>query len=124
MLKKREYPFLPSQKGPYVHSVIHENTLYISGLTAQETTSQKKEFLDQAQEVLSQIDNILEYEGRNKSDLIKLTIFIKDIEQTSNLRKALFQFYDGNLPACSLVEVSNLIHPDLKLEIEAIAAMV
>lgn len=39
------------------------------------------------------------------------------------IRKQLFDFYEGYLPACSLVEVSRLIHPDLHIEIEAVVAL-
>ena len=77
----------------------------------------------QATEILSQISQVLDDEDCSRSDLIKLTIFVTDITLLSLIREQLFEFYQGHLPACSLDEVSALIHPDLKIEIEAIAAL-
>ncbi|CAM3589081.1 Endoribonuclease L-PSP [Vibrio aerogenes CECT 7868] len=62
-------------------------------------------------------------ESCSKSDLVKLTIYVKEMGQLGQIREILFEFYEGHLPACSLVEVSQLIHPDLHIEIEAIVAL-
>ncbi|THB75037.1 MAG: RidA family protein, partial [Desulfobulbaceae bacterium] len=51
------------------------------------------------------------------------TIFVKEIEKLTTIREQLFTFYEGNLPACSLVEISNLILPELRIEIEATLAL-
>jgi enamine deaminase RidA (YjgF/YER057c/UK114 family) len=45
------------------------------------------------------------------------------MSELGSLRELLFDFYGEYLPACSLVEVSKLIHPDLKVEIEITAAL-
>ncbi|NOH71669.1 RidA family protein [Vibrio pectenicida] len=123
MIKKCSYDFLPAIAGPYVHATKHNQTLYISGLTAFGTDAQCGGVTEQAMEILSQISQVLDHEDCSRSDLIKLTIFVTDITLLSLIREHLFEFYQGHLPACSLVEVSALIHPDLKIEIEAIAAL-
>ncbi|GAA5443041.1 2-iminobutanoate/2-iminopropanoate deaminase [Microbulbifer sp. NBRC 101763] len=123
MLSRRDYPFLPKPKGPMTHAVIHEKSLYISGLTAMGTDAQAEDLTEQIREILSQLKKVLDYEGLTKSDLIKLTIFIKEIDKLGIIREELFSFYDSHYPACSLVEVSNLVHADLKIEIEAVAAI-
>jgi enamine deaminase RidA (YjgF/YER057c/UK114 family) len=117
------YPNLPQIAGPYVHATKHNGTLYISGLTAYGTDAQTLDMAAQAKEVLNQIAQVVEHEKRSKSDLIKLTIFVRDMSKLTSIRELLFEFYDGYLPACSLVEVSKLIHPDLKIEIEAVVAL-
>lgn len=123
MVTRITYDTLPSIAGPYVHATKHKGTLYISGLTAFGTESQSGDLVTQSETILEQISSVLESEQRRKSDLIKLTIFVRDISQLSKIRELLFQFYEGNLPACSLVEVSKLIHPDLLVEIEATVAL-
>ncbi|MFA1645203.1 MAG: RidA family protein, partial [Enterobacteriaceae bacterium] len=40
-LLRKNYPELGEVKAPYVHSVKHGNTLYISGLTAFGTAAQQ-----------------------------------------------------------------------------------
>ncbi|GLT17000.1 enamine deaminase RidA [Vibrio zhanjiangensis] len=123
MIQKCSYDFLPVIAGPYVHATKHNQTLYISGLTAFGTDVQCGELSKQTEEVLSQLLKILDYEACSVSDLIKVTIFVTDITQLSSIRQQLFDVYQNHLPACSLVEVSALIHSDLKIEIEAIAAL-
>lgn len=54
------------------------------------------------------------------SSLLKVTIFITDLSQAGELRKVLGHYYEGHLPASSLVEVSRLFSPELNIEIEAI----
>ena len=123
MVERVNYEGLPQISGPYVHATKHNQTLYISGLTAYGTEAQSADLITQSSEILSQISQILNHEKRSKSDLVKLTIFVKDIGLLADIRDQLFEFYDGNLPACSLVEISKLIHPDLHIEIEAVVAL-
>jgi len=123
VVERVTYNSLPQIAGPYVHATKHNNTLYISGLTAYGTDAQVLDLTDQAKEVLDQSSEILRLEKRKKSELVKLTIFVRDISKLASLRELLFDFYGGYLPACSLVEVSKLIHPDLQVEIEAVVAL-
>ncbi|MDC9622678.1 RidA family protein [Xenorhabdus sp. XENO-7] len=123
MVTRINYNNLPQVKGPYVHATKHHDLLYVSGLTALGTEAQGHDVKAQTLTVLQQITSILEQEKLHKSDLVKLTIFVKDISQLPLIRPLLFDFYEENLPACSLIEVSNLIHPDLQIEIESIIAL-
>lgn len=117
---RKNYPSLGEVKAPYVHSVRHGNTLYISGLTAFGTAAQHGDIAAQAEEIFSKISKIANEEGTDFSALIKVTIFITSFEQISELRKVLYRYYGEHLPASSLVEVSRLFSPDLSIEIEAI----
>ncbi len=123
MVERINYKELPQIAGPYVHATKHDNTLYISGLTAFGTASQSLPIEEQTKSILEQISEVLRVEGKSKSDLIKLTIFVKDISKLSIIRSTLFDFYGDFLPACSLVEISGLIHPDLQIEIESVVAL-
>ncbi len=124
MVERINYSALPQIAGPYVHATKHDKTLYVSGLTAFGTPSQSEGLPEQCAQILAQISLILESEQRRKQDIIKLTIFVRDISLLATIREQLFEFYEGFLPACSLVEVSKLIHPDLLIEIEAVIALV
>ncbi|WP_072055700.1 RidA family protein [Aliivibrio fischeri] len=123
MVKRVTYEHLPQIAGPYVHATKHNRTLYVSGLTAYGTHCQAQDFEAQTNIILKQISEILKVEKRNVSDLVKLTIFVKDITKLPAIRTMLFEFYGKYLPSCSLVEVSNLIHSELEIEIEAIVAL-
>ena len=119
-LVRKNYRALGEVKAPYVHSVKHGNTLYVSGLTAFGTAAQHKGIAEQAEEIFSQIRNIVSVEEIDFSALIKVTIFITSFEDINRLRKVLYRNYGDHLPASSLVEVSRLFSPDLSIEIEAI----
>ncbi|USD33685.1 MULTISPECIES: RidA family protein [Vibrio] len=123
MVERVNYEGLPQIAGPYVQATKHNKMLFISRLTAYGTDSQSLDMLAQSKVILGQISEILRLEQRSKSDLVKITIFVRDISMLAGVRELLFEFYDVHLPACSLVEVSNLIHPDLHIEIEAIVAL-
>lgn len=119
-LVRNNYPELGEVKAPYVHSVKHGNTLYISGLTAFGTAAQHEGIAEQAEEIFSQLRKIASAEVTDFSALIKVTIFITSFEEINELRKVLYRNYGDYLPASSLVEVSRLFSPDLSIEIEAI----
>jgi 2-iminobutanoate/2-iminopropanoate deaminase len=119
-LVRKNYPEIGEVKAPYVHSVKHGDTLYISGLTAFGTPAQHEGIAEQAEEIFSQIRKIVSIEGTDFSALIKVTIFITSFEEINELRKVLYRNYGNNLPVSSLVEVSRLFSPDLSIEIETI----
>ncbi|KII75771.1 RidA family protein [Vibrio renipiscarius] len=123
MVQRINYESLPEVPGPYVHAAKHNDTLYVSGLTAFGTPAQSGTLLEQSQEVLAQLNTILMHEKRSRSDLIKLTIFVRDISKQRSVRDLLADFHQGYLPACSLVEVSHLFDSDLLIEIEATIAL-
>lgn len=123
MVDRRHYDALPSARGPYIHAVRHGGTLYVSGLTALDTAAQGGDLGAQTRAILGQFKEILAAERRTPADIIKLTIFVTGLDDLAILREELVRFYAGHLPACSLVQVAGLIHPDLVVEIEGIIAL-
>ena len=101
----------------------HADTLYISGLTAFGTPAQQSGIAEQAEEIFSQIRKIVTTEGADFSTLIKVTIFITSFDEINALREVLYRHYGDHLPASSLVEVSRLFSPDLKIEIETVFSL-
>jgi len=109
--------------GPYSHAVVHGNTLYTSGFTAFGTTVQTGNAGEQAHAVLDQLEALAGEFDRSLSDLVKVTVFLTDAADIPRIRPALTQRYGEEVPASSLVMVSALFAPELKLEIEAIFAL-
>ncbi|MFW7525944.1 RidA family protein [Vibrio ostreicida] len=122
-MERVNYAFLPEVYGPYVHATKHKGVLYVSGLTALNTRSQSLALDGQIEEVLRQLTLILEEENKTVTDIIKATIFLRDISQLSLMREHLSAFYNGVFPACSLVEVSRLIDDELNVEMEVLISM-
>ena len=122
-VERKNYPELGEVKAPYVHAVKHNDTLWLSGLTAFGTPAQKAGIAEQAEAVFLQIKAIASAEGTDFSRLIKVTIFITSFAEIDALRQVLYRHYGDHLPASSLVEISRLFSPDLKIEIEAVFAL-
>jgi enamine deaminase RidA (YjgF/YER057c/UK114 family) len=55
------------------------------------------------------------------ADVAKLTVYVTDISQKAAIGSARREFFSGDFPCSTLVEVSALAEPGLLVEIEAIA---
>ncbi|MEV0302685.1 MULTISPECIES: RidA family protein [Streptomyces] len=101
-----------------------DDLILISGMTArgQDGVSVLGDTAyDQAKVVLQKIKDLVEAAGAVMDDIVKMTIFVTDMGDNAGVWKARQEFFSGDFPACSLVEVSALAKPEILLEIEAIA---
>lgn len=120
---RQHYACLPEIAGPYVHAIRHQDVLYLSGLTAMGTHAEQGSLVEQTREILLLLGKVLESEGVTVSHLIRLNLYVCDIQQLGSLRSLLRDFYQGVFPASTLLEVSALIKPSLQIEIEATIAL-
>ncbi|QGU03366.1 RidA family protein [Corynebacterium comes] len=101
-----------------------DDQIFVSGLTARgsdgQTIDGDNEF-DQAKVVFTKIKNLVEEAGAQMDDVVKMTIYVTNMAENHQVWKARQEFFTGNFPACTLVEVSALAKPEILLEIEAIA---
>lgn len=78
----------------------------------------------QTHTVLQNLQNVLKDAGANLQDVIKLNIYVTDMaefqKKTRDIRR---NYFTGNFPASTLVEVKSLARPEFMLEIEAVAAV-
>jgi enamine deaminase RidA (YjgF/YER057c/UK114 family) len=123
MPTRLHYDCLPPIAGPYVHAIRHRGVLYLSGLTAMGTAAEQGSLREQTRAILALIGKVLAQEGRTVSDLIRINMYVCDIGALAELRDVLREFYQGVLPASTLLEVSALIKPELNIEIEATIAL-
>tara|TARA_B100000900_G_C20558788_1_gene707952 strand:- start:425 stop:811 length:387 start_codon:yes stop_codon:yes gene_type:complete len=107
----------------YSRAVQIGNTLEISGTTASE--GDKIIGIDditlQTEYIIKKIEHVLVQAGFSLTDVIRTRIFITDISLWEEVGKVHAYLFEDILPACTMVEVSKLIHPDLLIEIEATA---
>ncbi|MEM6437676.1 MAG: RidA family protein [Cyanobacteria bacterium P01_D01_bin.115] len=122
-IERKNYPHLDAPVGPYVHAVGYNGLLFLSGMTAFNTPAQNQDLAAQAEAVFAQLSSILEAEGTGLESLIKVTIFVTEFEALDRFRSVLFDAYQIHLPASALIQVRGLFSPDLKIEVEAIAAL-
>lgn len=103
--------------------------IFIAGQTALDQEGKlvgKDDFVAQAVQVFRNLDAALRSTGCSPSNLVKLTVFLRDMENLSAYREARNRFF-GTVsppaaPAITLVQVSKLYGPDFLIEIEGIAA--
>jgi len=97
---------------------------YVSGMTARGPDGQTVLGVDeyeQAKVVFQKIKDLVVAAGGVMDDVVKMTIFVTRIGNNTKIWDARKEFFTGDFPACTLVEVSSLAKPEILLEIEAIA---
>jgi enamine deaminase RidA (YjgF/YER057c/UK114 family) len=103
--------------------------IFIAGQTALNRDGElvgKNDFVAQAAQVFRNLDIALKSAGCTASNLIKLTVFLRDMDHLPAYREARNRFFTAvtppAAPAVTLIEVSRLYGPDFLIEIEAVAA--
>jgi enamine deaminase RidA (YjgF/YER057c/UK114 family) len=103
--------------------------IFISGQTALDRDGNlvgKNDFAAQAAQVFRNLAVALQERGCDASNLVKLTVFLTDMDNLGPYREARNRFFASVMPlaapAVTLIEVSKLYGPDFLIEIEAIAA--
>jgi 2-iminobutanoate/2-iminopropanoate deaminase len=77
----------------------------------------------QIRQVGENLRNALEAAGASLDDLVKTTTFVTDIDEFFRHVDVRHDYLGVGLPASTTVEVRRLSHPDLLVEIEAIALL-
>ncbi len=118
-------PNAPKPGGHYSQAVIHNGLVYIAGqLPIDPATGEKKlgPIEEQAEQVLANISAILQAAGSDMSRLLKMTVYISDIELWGKVNEVYARSLGDHRPARAIVPVNEL-HYGFKIEIEAIAAI-
>jgi enamine deaminase RidA (YjgF/YER057c/UK114 family) len=67
---------------------------------------------------------VLERAGGTLSDIVTMTVFIIDMKNGDRFTKLRREFFpEGNYPASALIGIKELAHPEMMLEIQAIAVV-
>jgi 2-iminobutanoate/2-iminopropanoate deaminase len=66
---------------------------------------------------------VLAAAGGGPADVVKVTVFVTDIEDRPRINPARQAFFGDTRPASTLVEVSRLVVPGARLEVEAVALL-
>jgi 2-iminobutanoate/2-iminopropanoate deaminase len=119
------YPEGATVVGPYSPALKAGNLLFVSGQGPAQGTTEIKE---QTKTTLESIKKIIEAAGGMVSNIVKITIFLKNVKDFTEMNEAYKKFFEENgvtdkFPARSTVEVSNLPLTGILLEIDAIAVL-
>ena len=105
--------------GTWSNCLVVGGIAYLAGMTA--SGGDLTDEYTQAKAIFAKIRHLVEAAGGTMSDITKVTIFVTDISQREQVWKGRREFFNGNFPASTLVQVAALANPSLKVEIEAVA---
>ena len=126
---KRKEVRLPDLVEPishYTDAVRFGNLLFISGMVgvdAQGRVAGRGDVVAQARATFTNMERILEAEGASFADVLKVTVYLRNVEDRARINPVRAEFFGDARPASTLVEVSKLVVPELLIEVEAIAGL-
>lgn len=112
----------PQAIGPYSQAVKTGNLIFISGqipLNPETGDLVSGSIEDEANQVLQNIKSICDAAGYGFEDIVKITIFLTDLENFSTVNEVMTKHFVEPYPARATVEVSGL-PLGVNVEIEAI----
>ena len=113
----------PAPIGPYSQAVLSGNTLYVSGQIALNPVNGQLitiNIIRETNQVMENIGAILKEAGFDYSDIVKTTIFLKDLQNFQTVNEVYGNYFKDNFPARETVEVSKL-PKDVNVEISVVA---
>ena len=120
--KKISCDIAPSAIGTYSQAIEAGDYIYISGqipLNYKDMTISGNTFEEQVEVVLINLTNIAITAGCTLNDCVKLTVYLRDLENFSIVNNIMQKFFKEPYPARAAVEVSRL-PKDVSIEIDAI----
>ena len=114
----------PAAIGPYSQAIKVGNMLFTSGQIP--VNPENGEFPEgveaQATQAMTNLKNLIEASGASMENVVKTTVFIKNMEDFATINSIYAQFFTKPYPPRSCVEVARL-PKDVLLEVEAIVEM-
>ena len=113
----------PAAIGPYSQAVKAGNLLFISGQVPLDPATGEVvegDITVQTRRVLDNVKAILAEAGADFSNVVKTTVFLKDMNDFVPMNRVYAEYYPENCPARSAVQVGRL-PKDVSVEIETIA---
>ena len=115
----------PAAIGPYSQAVKAGNLLFVSGQIPLDPATGnlvEGDVTVQAKRVFENVKAILTEAGATFDDVVKTTVFLKDMNDFVEMNRIYQTFFQTDCPARSAIQVCRL-PKDVLVEIEAIAAL-
>ena len=113
----------PSPIGPYSQAVLAGSTLYVSGQIALDAETGElinENITEETHAVMKNLEAVLRAADFTFHDIVKCSIFIKNMDEFGTINEAYGQYFKSNPPARETVEVSKL-PKNVNVEISCIA---
>lgn len=113
----------PKTAGPYSSAVRQNGLVFLSGQIPLDPATNELvtgSIEDQVSQVLNNLSSVLQGAGLTLADVIKTTVFLKNMDNFTRMNERYSTFFPNDPPARTTVEVARLPR-DVQVEIEAIA---
>ena len=115
---------LPAPVSHYCHAVRANDRIWISGMVGIRNDGSVPENVEeQFQIAIDCLDCALRAAGGRPEHIVKVQVFLTDVNDRAKINPLRENYFGTHRPASTLVEVSGLISPELKVEIEAEAVL-
>lgn len=115
----------PQAIGSYSQAVKVGNIVYASGQIALHPDTGEmvnSNFIEEAKQVFDNVKGVAEGAGGDLSNIVKLTVYLTDLEDFSQLNEVMVAYFSEPFPARAAVQVSKLPR-DAKIEVDAILSV-
>lgn len=120
-------PTVPAPiRGYYSNCVRAGSLLFISGQIGTDANGRlvgEDDVAAQANQALRNMELLLKANGASMADVVKVTVYVTNMDYLDVIAPVRLEYFPKDGPASAIVEVSRLALPDVKVEIEAIAAL-
>jgi enamine deaminase RidA (YjgF/YER057c/UK114 family) len=128
MVERQEYRVdgLGEPISHYTDAVRWGDLLFMSGVVA---TDEEWNLIGgddptkQARALFVNMGMILKAAGARPEDVLKVTVYLTDVDDRTSVDIARKEFFGPHRPASTLIEVSRLAHPRWKVEVDAVAGI-
>ncbi len=113
----------PEAIGPYSQGIISGDFIFLSGQIGVDPGTGKMVeggVLDQARQIFANIRSVLEEAGCSPDNVVKATVFLKNMNDFKNVNDVYSEFFSLPFPARSAIEVAGLpLGADIEIEVIA-----
>jgi 2-iminobutanoate/2-iminopropanoate deaminase len=115
--RKITTPEVPEpQGGIYSNCIVVGDQVFMAGMVASGEGMEA-----QARAVFTKIDKLLRAAGSSLADVVKMTVYVTDMGKRPEFGKVRNEFFPGNKPCSTLIEVKALAQPDWMVEVDVTA---
>ena len=110
----------------YTDAVRFGDLLFVSGiapLDAQMRVVGDGDPAEQTRQIFRNLDAVLRAAGARPADVLKVTVYLTHIDDRPRINPVRQEFFGAARPASTLVEVSHLAIPGMRVEIEAVVGL-